>query len=700
MAKSSTYFRIDEDILLEFIYHDQSNPTLYDIEVDDNGSEIKVLNTINGDSLQKRHLIHELGGEVVNFDVTYSVGYLSIENFAARKLLLQVGKTYKFNLGDGTSGYVPDASKFKISGTLGISSYSTSGGTTILTYTPNQTGNVEYFYDDTSLILKGGVINVSEKANPLFASPNEDTGNDINQLLGRYQAVQVSNENTKWALLGLDSSGVYDSFNYINNNQNWNGDTESDLISSQTAASLAIDYIRYDSVRLHLRSGYNFASRGYEGFLFQVLVNRLNGVKNNLTQLVYLNTSNYEISNPKPFILGETLFAKFIEIKVPTVLSTQNQQFNDFFYGDGTLGSSNLDPTSNYEIKFSLIDRISTESGYDYIYTGEENSFSISREDEFQDFTTVIEESSEGDYFLIYGERDGSSSSFEAYILNRINTSSDDIIVLYDVEQYEQVGLSQIKTFDTAFTQTTDFSSPIIFRPVVINDNIAVNFSIDVTMRIYNETDNTQIVKRASLTYNKVGKYGKKLQTVNISGRNTVTEVFNTLPNLSQNRSIREAISASIPRTTKYVKTFIERYNLVATQNTVTFNAATDSEALQQIQDLDSPAFKGGEDIEIQVFPFSSYYKFKIAKKRADDFELIDFTAIQSATLNFIDGSTRKKFNNIVNSNVDQSKGELIFKIDEGNISQIRSMVNRSFYIAIDNGIEETVLLKGKFTVE
>ena len=26
MAKSSRYFRIDEDVLLEFIYHDQSNP--------------------------------------------------------------------------------------------------------------------------------------------------------------------------------------------------------------------------------------------------------------------------------------------------------------------------------------------------------------------------------------------------------------------------------------------------------------------------------------------------------------------------------------------------------------------------------------------------------------------------------------------------------------------------------------------------
>lgn len=38
MAQSSRYFRIDEDVLLEFIYHDQGDVEKYRIEVDDNGS--------------------------------------------------------------------------------------------------------------------------------------------------------------------------------------------------------------------------------------------------------------------------------------------------------------------------------------------------------------------------------------------------------------------------------------------------------------------------------------------------------------------------------------------------------------------------------------------------------------------------------------------------------------------------------------
>jgi hypothetical protein len=694
MAQSSTYFRIDEDVLLEFIYHDQSNPTAYDIEVDDNGSEIKVLDTVDGVSFSKRHLIHELGGDVVNFDVTSSLGYLAVEGFAARKLLLQVGKTYKFDL-----SALPDPTKFTITGNLGIYSYSATNQ--IGTFTPNTLGTVSYEYNDTSVLLKGGVINVSEKANPLFATPDEDTGNDINQLKGRFHAVKTPDDATKWALLGYDSTGAYETFNYINNNEDWNGGNEADLISSQAAAFNAINFIRYDSIRLHLRSGYNFASRGYEGFLFQVLADRTSGVQNNLTQLVYLNQSNYEISNPKPFVLGETLFAKFIEIKVPTIIGNQNPEFNDFFYGDGTQGSSDLDPTSNYGIKFTLIDRISTESGFDYIQLGEENAFTIAREDEFQDFTVVVEDADDGDYFKIYGERDGSASAFEAYILNRINTSSDDIVVLYEVETYEQVGLSQIKTFDTTFTQAEDFDTPILYRPVIMNSNVAVNFSIDVTMRIYNETDNTQIVKRASLTLNQAAKYGKKLGAINISGNNSTTEVFNTLPNLSGNRSVRDAIAATIPRTTKKIKTFIERYNVVATSNPAEASI-TDLGQLNEVNDryFSNSNFVTSENLEIGIYPMTSYFKFKIARKNGDDFEALDFTSVENMTLNFVDGKVRKKFNHIPSKDIDMSNGEILFKVDEGNAAQIRGMASRTFYIGLDNGSEETAVIKGRFTVE
>lgn len=106
----------------------------------------------------------------------------------------------------------------------------------------------------------------------------------------------------------------------------------------------------------------------------------------------------------------------------------------------------------------------------------------------------------DGDYFNIYGEKDNSLANFEGHILDRIRTSSDDIVVIFDVDVFEQIGTAQIKSYTTTFTQYEDFNTPIRFRPVINKANVAVNFSIEVTMRIYNQTDNTQIVKRASLT--------------------------------------------------------------------------------------------------------------------------------------------------------------------------------------------------------
>lgn len=687
MAQSSRYFYLDSDILLEFIYHDQANPSKYQIEVDDNGSEVKFLDTVKGDPFSQRHLINELGSAVVNFDVTSVSGYLAVENFAARTLLLQNGKTYKFNL-----SALPNPELFTIGGALGIYSYSAT--TQIGQFTPTQNGTISYSYEG----LKGGKIIVDTRANPLFANPDENTGNDINQTIGRYHAVQADTTGTKYALLGYDSTGDYDMFNYINNNIDWAGGNETDLLNYQTNATANINYIKYDSIRLHLRSGYSFSARGYEGFLFQVGAKRTTGVSNMLTQLVYLNTSNYEYANPKPFILGETLYSKFIDLKIPTLVE-QNAEFEDLFYGDGTLGSSDLDPTSNYNITFKLIDRLETLNGYDYFITGEENRFTISREDEFQDFTVVIEDATDGDYFKIYGEKDNSIGAFEAYILNQITATSDDITVLFDVDVFESIGTSEVKTFQTTYTQYEDFNTPIVFRPVIINSNIASSFSIDVTMRIWNQTDNTQIVKRASLSVNQAAKYGKKLNALKIDSPNQLTEVYNVLPQLASNKIISSIFTDSLPRSVKYVPAFVERHNVIASSAKIQFDSSNENIMTQSITEVDTSSFKSEGELVINIPPFTSYYKFVIAKKKEDDIEFVSFENAEQVVMTFGDGKQKLKFNHVSNKDINMGEGEVLFKISEANANTIRGMKNSTFYISVNNGIDDTMILSGKFNV-
>jgi hypothetical protein len=691
MAKSSRYFRVDEDVLLEFIYHDQSNPDEYEIEVDDNGSEIKFLTVDLGvDSpSQVKHLISELGSDVVNFDVTSTGASISIENFASRTLMLETGKTYKFNLSD-----LDNPSLFTINGNAGTYSLNASA---IATFRPTITGTISYEYEG----LNGGKIVIANKSNPIFSKPDEDTGNDINQTIGRFHAVRHVDDPIKYALLGYDSNGIYDEpFNYINNYPDWSGTNETGLAISMFDLTDAVNFVKYDYIRLHLRSGFSFSARNYEGFLFEVKTSRDNEVKNFLTQLVYLNQSNYEWSNPKPFIMGETLFTKFVEVKIPTVVS-QNSQFDDQFYGDGNDGTSNLDPNSNYEVSFKLIDRLENIAGFDYFYVAEENTFTVSREDEFSDFSVVVEEAADGDYFKIYGERSGSIDALEAYVLNRINTSSDDIVIMYEVEMYEQIGTSFVKTYDMTFTQVEDFNQPITYRPVVLNGNVAVSFSIDVTMRIVNETDNTSIVKTASLTYDVAAKYAKEMRKLNISSTNKLTEVFNTLPNLSANRSVRGLIQNALPASTRYVPTFVENNNIVTGAVSVNVGSSSNADELpSEITDLENPEFNKSGEVSIYVPPFTAYYKFKIAKQENDDLIDVSLIGADNIVLTFGDGQNKRIFNNQANRDIDPSKGEVLFRIDEANASAIRGMANRQFYITSKSGSDNTVIAYGNFTIE
>lgn len=690
MAKASRFFKIDDDILMEVIYHDQSNPSAYAIETDNNGSEMYFIGTdgvVGGQKL----LVHELGSSVVNFDVTedQTFKFLVIENIANRSLVLAPGNTYQFDvsaLTNPTSFDITDS-------TLGTKSYSAG----IFSYTPTKTGEYKYTYTDTvsgqPVVYNQGKVSVMLKANPLYAMPNEDTGNSLNTGPGqpnRFHGVAVNEERTRFAL--LDSS-----WNYIQNSSDWIGDSYSTILASLQDNSDNTNSIVYETIRLHLRSGYNFAGRGYEGFLFEVRVPRVSGILNNFTQIVYLNSSNYELQNPEPFILSETLYSKFIEIKVPS-LKDLDPDFAELFFGAPGSGNE-VDPTAQYDISFKLIDSYKTLSGFDFIETGEETSFALAIEDEFIDISAGISESSEGDYFEMVGLYNGSAAFFNNYITNRINTSSDDITVSHDITVFEQIGNSFIKTFQTTFNQTQDFDEPITFRPIIKNAGTAVSFTIDYTLRVYNETDNTQVVKNSSWnSLNSVNnwsptKFGKKLQNIVLKNSNVETKVYNKLPMMNLATAAEKNMNLNpIQSQVKYVQNFTERLNIVTSTSSV--NITTDTAV-----ETSASTFLGEGLAEISISPVDTFVKFKVAKEVDGDLEVVNLTNAETLYLFFSDGAGKEvRFANLQEyKGVDLSMGEILFKVDKGNANIIRGFINKQFYITIYNGSNETGLYSGKF---
>ena len=690
MAKASRFFKIDDDILMEVIYHDQSNPSAYSIETDNNGSEMYFVGT-DGITGGQKLLIHELGSSVVNFEVTedQTNKFLVVENIANRSLVLAPGNTYQFDVSALTN-----PTSFDINDTtLGTKSYSAG----IFSYTPTKTGEYKYTYTDTisapPVVYNQGKVSVMLKANPLYAIPNEDTGNNINTGPGqpnRYHGVAVNEERTKFAL--LDSA-----WNYIQNSGDWVGDSYSAILASLSYNSANTNSVVYETIRLHLRSGYNFAGRGYEGFLFEVRVPRISGIMNNFTQIVYLNSSNYELQNPEPFILSETLYSKFIEIKVPS-LKDLDPDFADLFFGLAASGNE-VDPTAQYDISFKLIDTYKTLGGFDFIETAEETSFALAIEDEFIDISASVTESTEGDYFEMVGLYNGSAASFNSYITNRINTSSDDITVSHDITVFEQIGISFVKTFQTTFNQTQDFDEPITFRPIIKNAAGAVSFTIDYTLRVYNETDNTQIVKNSSWnSLNSVNnwaptKFGKKLQSIVLKNSNVETKVYNKIPMMTIATATEKTMNLNpMQSQIKYVQDFVERVNIVTSTSSVNINAGTALET-------SATTFVGEGLAEISISPVDTFIKFKVAKDNDGDLEVVNLTNAETLYLFFSDGAGKEvKFANLQEyKGIDSSMGEILFKIDKGNANIVRGFINKQFYITIHNGSNETTLYSGKF---
>lgn len=690
MAQSSKFAKIDEDILLEFIYHDQNASNIDDVKIenDNNGSQLKYLNTVDGDNNAQRFLIHELGADVVEFTVEIANGYVYINNFASRQLILKNGKTYKFDLTDST---VDNPSGFNIPGGAG----SLNGTGTIYTYTPTTNGKYSYEYVNLAgTPMIGGEISVGDKANALYAVPFQQTGNDVKTApgeSGRYYAVPTELD-SRMALLE-------NGFNYLDSAE-WQGTSSTGLT---VVPSGDVNAVWYDTIRLHLRTGYSFSSRGYDGFVFQTKVKRNSGVYNYFNSTVYLNSSSFEFQNPHPFVLGEDSYSKYIEVKVPSLVHSFDTGLNldfteSFFEQQGDINSISV--SSNYEIDFGLIGRVETVGGHKYIDVVEKNNLTLSREDEFVDIVANIEEASDGDYFKIYGTKDGSQSAFENYVETRIQTSSDDILVFHDIEVSEQLGLSYVRTYLTTFVQTSQFDQALLFRPVILNAGISSNFLIRHNMRIYNETDNTQIIKSASLIYNKPKKYGKSMSKLNIDGNLNPTVIYNTLPNTSVNRELNQFVNSIRPSVgeTKYVPTPVNIYGVLTGATTTTLDGI-ESNSKEELK------YVPNGELEVTLSKVSdNNIKFSIAQPSGDSLKAINLVGAENMILIIKSGQIEQQIShNPGFPDVDMANGEVFFKVPKSVATRFdQSDTNKSedkFYINIKNGDSETLVCHGKIKI-
>ena len=269
----------------------------------------------------------------------------------------------------------------------------------------------------------------------------------------------------------------------------------------------------------------------------------------------------------------------------------------------------------------------------------------------------------------------------------------DDITVFHDITVYEQITSYWDITYNMSIVQVENFDVPIPFRPVIQNASNAISYNIDYVIRIYNEKDNTQIVKRASYTSFETGKYGKKLARINLPSSNKILKVYNTMPNILENRQITQNLATLPNNQTRFVPTFIERMNIVtgSTSVTVSQNEVVDNSTITYYSDGNS---------QLTLSPFDNYIKFKVAKQDGNDLISISLEGADKVVLDLAGVSID---NNMNYDDVDLSDGEIMFKISQENAQKAKNAIANSsdnvYMLSIQNGSDKTMIHHGKYTV-
>lgn len=399
---------------------------------------------------------------------------------------------------------------------------------------------IEYIYTDQSSpeqletddfkleILTNGHSNVKQ----LFSSNSAPI--DMGNIRDR-SVTQTSKNKSEYVLLDKDLPISYNDFDPLL--------TNSVDLEQEFSPELMIEY---DSVRIHFISGFNFDD--YDGFIFEITGTRKDKLPVNLTTLLYRKTDNYQTLNPAPILVGERLYSSYIDLKIPALYyfaqddmsnsnslgarltATNTTSSGATSKGKGFLTSGTID------INLMGVSETYKDNGFTYFKTRQVNFVSLNTKDNFNLLVARIQESEVYDYYEMYGEYNG--IIFEDFINSLNNQPDSNYIVFHEYRVSEQIGESFIDTSQNTILQTDDWDKPMLFRPIILNSSVAVAYSINYTMRLINQIDNSQIIKSSQIISAKVKKYGRLLPRINMGKVPTVVKVYNKQTDNSSNNLI------------------------------------------------------------------------------------------------------------------------------------------------------------------
>lgn len=365
---TSQFFTLDNGILLEIQYHDKENPDT--ISTGGNGSSIGFFT--NG--LTKSQTLFNVPNGAPNFEILYDEGleiYIINESFG--DVYFERNTRYILDLNPLSGNQGSDVAPFGFGifdseGNLVSEHFNDTGGISpIDLLDPNLGKNGYIIFDstETETFFAGPILRPVnddlsvglpfanfEEFNYVRIQLRDDLPTDVNTQLANYTGntldrlcTPINSNKNYWVNL----------VNYSDPNRYWFRDVDAtdlsflpdntieifDIKSGQDSLSnffpkwgsvdefkdlksIQFDNINqneeviYDTFIFHFAAGYRL-NRDADALIFEIGLNDTNDKFQTLSSVLYEVGDKYEIYNPNPFIIEQTLYNRYIEIKVPTI---------------------------------------------------------------------------------------------------------------------------------------------------------------------------------------------------------------------------------------------------------------------------------------------------------------------------------------------------------------------------------------------
>ena len=535
---------------------------------------------------------------------------------------------------------------------------------------------------------------------------------DDNNLIGEQYKLLVDIQKNEWTYLSGDSSGT--------KNTKINQIFQLDSVTNKYGLVDTTNYnflqlkdfaggfpIKYDTIKLHFPTNYTFGE--HIGFHIEVFTYDFENKKPFYLSKFFFdftdaNTSSLLDFSTPPLFFQEKLWGKNLSLNLPSANAVSNQRENNRPKANSvnanlTTSFGGLSLTAPIFIDFQFINATQTINQVKTYLLGPKVSVSTPQTPEFERLGVKIEESTQGDFFEIYGMYNNSVGEFKQFIDNAF-TLGNRYYAEFVVTMFEQ----NIKGKTFHFIQYEDFNEKIEFRPIIkFSTTTAI---IDVEMRLIDQVDGSQILRKASygMLQDEVAKYSLNMTKINLEDANKpkIYSFKNAVGDLADLQNRLRGDSKDKKKSGfdggSGNNVVIEQIKVPFPVMVDKFNVVGKSDSVKVKKDV----WYGIGKLQILIFPFDNVILFKLASQIENN-QIIPMNLINNGDVKLVIKNTQLSVETslyLETNQVDLERGVVIFKLTKSKINDVRRIYESGinvFYITATANNVTTVIYSGTY---